>query len=187
VVTFSGGEGYNASAIVGIATSGSIGPISLTNTGQGYVIEPTVTISGPVSGGTTAIAKAFLNGVGGISTIRIINAGYGYTTVPTVTISAGSTVSSGNYIFGETVTGSISGAVGLVKSWDAETKVLKVSGFGTAFITGDVVVGTASTSIYIIKDSGDFETAQEYDSSDDIQDEFDDIVEFTEINPFGEV
>jgi hypothetical protein len=187
LVTFSGGGGYNASATVGIATSGSIGPISLTNAGQGYVTEPTVTISGPVSGGTTATARAFLNSSGGISTVRIINAGYGYTTAPNITISAGSTVSNGNYIFGETVTGSISGATGLVKDWDAETKILKVSGFGTAFVTGDVVVGAASTATYIIKDSGDFISAPPYDSSDDIQEEFDDIVEFTEVNPFGEV
>jgi hypothetical protein len=187
LVTFSGGGGYNASATVGIATSGSIGPISLTNAGQGYVTEPTVTISGPVSGGTTATARAFLNSSGGISTVRIINAGYGYTTAPNITISAGSTVSNGNYIFGETVTGSISGATGLVKDWDAETKILKVSGFGTAFVTGDVVVGAASTATYIIKDSGDFVSAPPYDSSDDIQEEFDGIVEFTEVNPFGEV
>ena len=187
LVTFFGGGGYNASATVGIATSGSIGPISLTNAGQGYVTEPTVTISGPVSGGTTATAKAFLNSSGGISTVRIINAGYGYITAPNITISAGSTISTGNYIFGETVTGSISGATGLVKDWDAETKILKVSGFGTAFITGDVVVGAASTATYIIKDSGDFVSAPPYDSSDDIQEEFDGIVEFTEINPFGEV
>ena len=187
LVIFSGGGGYNASATVGIATSGSIGPISLTNAGQGYVTEPTVTISGPVSGGTTATAKAFLNSSGGISTVRIINAGYGYTTAPNITISAGSTISTGNYIFGETVTGSISGATGLVKDWDAETKILKVSGFGTAFIAGDVVVGAASTATYIIKDSGDFVSTPPYDSSDDIQEEFDGIVEFTEINPFGEV
>jgi hypothetical protein len=186
-VTFSGGGGYNSSATVGIATSGSIGPISLTNTGQGYVTEPIVTISGPVSGGTTAIAKAFLNNVGGISTIRIINAGYGYTSAPTITVSAATTISSGNFIFDETITGSISGASGLVKSWNAETKILKVTGFGTAFIPGDVIVGTASSAMYIIKSSGDFESAQGYDSSDDIQKEFDSIVDFTEINPFGEV
>lgn len=187
IVSIDGGGGYGATAIVGIATTGSIGPIILTNPGQGYVTEPIVTISSPVSTGVTAIAKAFLNGVGGISTVRIINAGYGYTQTPTVTISAGSTTSSGNFIFNETVTGSISGATGLVKNWDSETRILKVTGTGDAFISGDVVVGAASSAMYIIKSVGDFETGQPYDSSDDIQNEFDDIVDFTEINPFGEV
>ena len=186
LVSFYGGGGYNAQASVTVASNG-IGPIRITNYGQGYVVEPIVTISGPVSGGTTAIAKAFLNGQGGISTIRIVNAGYGYTEVPTVTISSGSTVSSGNFIFNETITGSISGASGLVKSWDADTQELKVTGFGTNFIIGDVIVGTASSAIYVVSSSSDYETAKGYDESTDIQEESDKILEFNEINPFGEV
>lgn len=187
IVSFYGGGGYNAVARVGIATSGSIGPIALQNPGQGYVVEPTVTISGPVSGGTTAIAKAVLNGNGGISTIRIINAGYGYTQVPSVTVSAGTSVSSGNFIFEEIVTGSISNASGLVKSWDAETKILKVSGFGDEFIVGDIIVGSTSNATYAVLRSGDFVNTSTFDSSEEIQKESDDILEFTEINPFGEV
>lgn len=156
-------------------------------TGQGYYVEPVVSISGPVSGGTTAIAKAFLNGTGGISTVRIINAGCGYTQAPTVTISAGSTISSGNFIINESVTGSISGASGIVNSWDADTKILKVTGFGTAFVTGDFVVGAASSATYIIAESDEFKSAIGYDESKVIQEESDDIIDFTEINPFGEV
>lgn len=187
IVTISGGGGYGAEVRVGIATSGSIGPIQLQNPGSGYVVEPIVTISGPVSGGTTAIAKAFLNSSGGISTIRIINAGYGYTQIPTITISAGSTASTGNFIFNETVTGSISNATGTVKSWDAETRQLKVVGFGTEFIVGDTVVGSASSAVYLISRNTEFESAKGYDQSSEIQEESDDILEFTEINPFGEV
>jgi hypothetical protein len=93
IVSFYGGGGYNAEVRVGIATSGSIGPITLSYLGQGYVAEPIVTISGPVGGGVTAVAKAFINSSGGISTIRILNAGYGYTTAPTIRIGAGSTIS----------------------------------------------------------------------------------------------
>lgn len=187
IVSITGGGGYGAQVRVGVATSGSIGPILISNVGQGYYTEPVVSISSPVSGGTTAIAKAFLNGTGGISTVRIINAGYGYTQAPSITISAGSTVSSGNFIIDEIITASISGASGQVRYWDLETKVLKVTGFGTAFVVGDVVVGAASSAIYVISDSAEYETAQGYDESEDIQDEFDNIVDFTEINPFGEV
>lgn len=187
IVSIVGGSGYGAEAIVGIATTGSIGPIVLSDIGQGYVTEPIVTISGPVSGGTTAIAKAFINNTGGISTIRIVNSGYGYTQAPTITISAGSSFATGNFLFNELITGSISNATGLVKSWDSETRQLKVTGFGTNFIVGDVIVGAASSAIYVVSGSTDYDASEEYDSSDDIQDEFDGIVEFTEINPFGEV
>ena len=183
----SGGGGYGAELQVAISTSGSIGPISLTNIGQGYVTEPVVTISGPVSGGTTAIAKAFLNGSGGISTIRIVNSGYGYTSPPTITISAGSTVSSGNFVFNESVVGSISNAKGTVKSWDSETRQLKVVGFGTEFVIGDIVMGLESNATYAVSKGGKYQSAKGYDQSDDIQTESDDILDFTEINPFGEV
>jgi hypothetical protein len=187
IVTISGGGGYGADVRVGIATSGSIGPVQINNPGQGYVFDPVVTVSSPVGGGVTAVVKAFLNNVGGISTIRIINAGYGYTTAPTITISAGTTSSTGNFIFNETVTGSISNAVGTVKNWDSETRELKVTGFGTNFIVGDIVVGAASSAVYIIANRDEFETTSAYDNSDIIEEEADNILDFSEINPFGEI
>ena len=186
-ISFYGGGGYGAQAIVGIATTGSIGPIIVTNSGQGYTVEPTVSISGPVSGGTTAVARAILNSYGGISTVRIVNAGYGYTEPPTITISAGSTVSSGNFIFNEIVTGSISNASASVKSWDAELNRLQVSGSGKTFVVGDVIVGSASSAIYVVQKTGEYETSSKFDSAKEIQEESDSIIEFTEINPFGEV
>jgi hypothetical protein len=187
IVTFYGGGGYNAEVKVGIATFGSISQINLSYIGEGYTTEPTVTISGPVGGGVTAIAKAFINSSGGISTIRILNAGYGYTAAPTITISAGSSVSSGNFIFNEVVTGSISGASGLVKIWNSETKQLKVTGFGTDFIVGDVIVGAASSATYIVSKYNTFETTSAFDEDEEIQQESNDILVFTEVNPFGEV
>ena len=174
--------------IVGISTLGSIGPIIVTYSGQGYYQKPTVIISPPnVGNGITAIAEAFLNASGGISTIRIINSGYGYTTNPTITISGGSTISSGNYIFGESVVGSVSGAVGIVKDWDGETKKLKVSGMGTDFVVGDLVVGAASSAAYRIGGYNTYSLVDAYDNSDVIEEEADDIIDFTEVNPFGEV
>lgn len=186
-VSFFGGNGYGASVKVGIATSGSIGIITVTYSGEGYTNPPIVTISGPVSGGTTAIAEAFLNASGGISTIRIVNAGYGYTQTPTITISAGSTVASGNFVFGEKVKGSISGAIGIVKNWDPGTNTLKVSGMATDFVGGDVLVGAASSASYVVRLYKTYDLQNAYDESDIIEEEADQIVDFTEINPFGEV
>ena len=188
-VSFYGGNGYGASVKVAISTSGSIGIVTLTYSGTGYTSEPTVTFSSPqVSSGTTAIARAFLNASGGISTVRIINSGSGYLTSPTMTISAGSTVASGNYIVGEKVVGSISGASGIVKNWDAATQKLKVSGLGTDFVPGDIVVGAASSAIYIIGGYNTYELQEpSYDYNDEIEEAADEIIDFTEINPFGEV
>ena len=186
-VSFFGGGGYGASVQVGIATTGSIRNVTLTYAGQGYYEVPTVTFSGPGGVGQTAIGQAFLDGQGGISTIRIINAGYGYTSPPTITISAGSTAALGNYILGETVSANPSGASGLVKSWDPVTRQLNVTGMGTDFQVGDIIVGTASSAIYRIQQYGEFELVNPYDSNDEIQEESDNILDFTEVNPFGEV
>lgn len=183
--TFFGGNGYNASAIVSIASSG-IGPITLTNPGQGYSSPPIVTISGPGSG-TTAVAKAYLNVNGGISTIRIINAGSGYTSAPTITIGAGSTVSSGNFIFGEYVVSSTTNVTGIVQNWDPYTKELKVSGIGTNFIVGEIITGQTSNSTYVIKNYDMPNSATKYDDNKNIEDEADKIIDFSELNPFGEV
>ena len=186
-VTFFGGGGYGASVQVGIATSGSVRNVNVTYAGQGYYDPPTVTFSGPIGTGQTAIGQAFLNGEGGISTIRIINAGYGYTEAPTITISAGSTVASGNFIIGEKVFANPSGASGLVKSWEPLTRQLNVTGMGTDFHVGDIVVGTASSATYRVQEYGEFQLVNPYDSSDEIQEDSDDILDFTEVNPFGEV
>jgi hypothetical protein len=161
-----------------IIESGSISSIVIINPGVGYI---------PISSSVTATGVAFLSTSGTISTIRITNAGYGYTTAPTITISAGSTVATGNFIFGESVTGSISGAVGIVKDWDADTKKLKVSGMGTDFVVGDLVVGAASSATYRIGGYNTYSLIDAYDNSDVIEEEADGIIDFTEINPFGEV
>ena len=187
-VSFYGGNGYGASVNVAISTSGTIGIVTLTYAGTGYSSEPTVTFSAPdVAAGTTATARAFLNPSGGISTIRVINGGSGYLSTPTITISAGSTVASGNYIVGETVSGSISGAYGIVKNWDAATNSLKVTGLGTDFVDGDIVVGAASSAIYTLRIARTYELQQPYEDNDIIEQEADEIIDFTEINPFGEV
>lgn len=187
-VSFFGGNGYAATVQVAISTSGSIGVVTTTYAGTGYVDAPDVTFSAPqVATGTTAIARAYLNASGGISTIRIIDAGSGYLSTPTITIGAGSTVASGNFIIGERISGSISGAFGIVKNWNPETKKLKVSGLGTDFVDGDVIVGAASSAIYTIHIARTYEVQDDFNDNDIIEQEADNIIDFTEINPFGEV
>lgn len=161
-----------------IIVNGSIHSISIINPGVGYY---------PLSAGVTATGQAFISTTGTISTIRITNAGYGYTVAPTITISAGSSVSQGNFIFGEEVSGSISNAVGIVKYWDAATSTLKVSGMGTDFVVGDLIVGEDSNATYKILSYDTYKLDSAYDESEDIEKEADGIIDFTEINPFGEV
>lgn len=81
--------GTTASATVGLATG--IRYIDLLNGGTGWSAAPTIKISPPVGGGTTATAVAITSTTGNsqfkstyISDIFITNPGVGYTAAPTI-------------------------------------------------------------------------------------------------------
>jgi hypothetical protein len=182
-----GGGGYGVSLKVGIASTGSIGIVTISSPGSGYVSPPTVTFSSPVSGGTTATGEAVLNNLGRVEKIRITNAGFGYTMAPTISISGGSIVSSGNFIFGEYINSSIRNIKGVVQNWNPEQKILKVSGIGTDFIVGETITGETSNAAYIIKEYTTPTSSTTYDDNEVIEDEGDVIIDFSELNPFGEI
>lgn len=185
-VSFFGGNGYGIRVLPVIAPSGSIGVVTLTSPGTGYYSPPPVTFSAPIGGGITATGEAVLNATGGLFQIRITNAGAGYTVSPTITIGAGSSVANGNFIFGENVTSSITGVTGIVQNWDPYTKQLKVSGIGTDFVTGEVITGENSSATYIIKEYVTPTSSTVYDDNKVIEEEADEILDFSELNPFGE-
>ena len=142
-----GGGGSGAIATCGITTSGR-GVISYTITaeGSGYTTEPTVTIAGPNGAGTTATASVVIDvGNAKVSSIRPVNPGVGYTVAPTVTIADPNIITGrGNYILNDLIVGQTSHTEARVKSWDADTKVLKISyvGIGSTvngFIPGEEI------------------------------------------------
>jgi hypothetical protein len=185
-VSFFGGGGYGIRVLPTISPSGGIGVVTLTSPGSGYYSPPSVTFSSPVGGGITATGEAVLNPTGGLFEIRITNAGAGYTVAPTITIGAGSSVASGNFIFGENVTSSITEVTGIVQNWDPYTKQLKVSGIGTDFIPGEIITGESSSATYIIKEYVTPTSSTVYDDNKVIEEEADEILDFSELNPFGE-
>ena len=58
---------------------------------------------------------------------------------------------------------------------------------GTDFVNGDLVIGEKSGAIHIIGGYQTYDLQVPYDDSDDIEEEADKIIDFTELNPFGEV
>jgi hypothetical protein len=161
-----------------IIESGEISSIVIIDPGVGYY---------PISSSVTATGIAFLNSSGSVSDIKITNAGYGYTQPPTITISAGSTVSSGNFIFGENVTSSITNITGIVQNWDPTTRELKISGIGSDFVVGEIITGETSNSTYIISNYQSPTSSTKYDDNENIENEADQIIDFSESNPFGDV
>jgi hypothetical protein len=192
IVTITGGNGVGASATCVVVDNG-IKYLTISNAGSGYYTEPTVSISGP-SIGQTATAKAIISGLGTISSLQLTNAGYGYTETPTVTIENISSVGVGTYVINETVTGSLSGTTAEIRNINFRTDIdennppieLFVGVNNGQFSAGETIVGSASSATYILKSYDNNSYEESYDINEEIETEADNILDFTESNPFGE-
>jgi hypothetical protein len=175
-----GGNGATATATLG---DGIVGIITVTNAGSGYAIPPSVIFTGISS--VSAAATVRVSAAGTITSIRIINAGLGYTVAPTITIANPSLNSTGSFIFNELVTGSQSGVTARVKSWNSITNVLQVSQVTGEFIAGENIVGTASSASHYLRSIDVYAVKDGYTANEEIEEEADTIIDFSESNPFG--
>ena len=194
LVSITGGNGTGAAATA-LVVDGGVNQLTLTNAGQDYAVEPTVTISGP-SVGQTATARAVFNPITGtLSSIQITNSGFGYTEAPSVTVSSASTISiGGTFIYNETVTGSLSGTTAEVRYFKLRTDLdannppadLRVAINSGQFSAGEVITGEKSGATYIVRSYDNDSYEETYDTNEEFETEADNILDFTETNPFGE-
>ena len=185
-----GGSGAIATCSIETVQKGVI-YFTMTNSGYGYKEIPTVTINGSVGSGQTAVVVASV-GVGQtVRSLGTINPGIGYTSDPTVTIQPPSIITGiGTFIFNEIVTGTKSYTTARVKSWDKDTNVLKVSivsvgGTIKGFYPGEQIVGSASSARYAISSFEEWDEYDKYSENKTIELEADQIIDFSESNPFG--
>jgi hypothetical protein len=181
-IRFIGGGGSGAAATASIG-DGIVGIITVTGGGSGYTAPPTITFTGLST--VSAAATAVVSSAGTITAIRITNAGLGYTAAPIISIGAPSTSSSGNFIFNEKVTGSTSGTTARVRSWNSVTNVLEVSSISGTFIIGENIVGTSSSASHQLRKVDVTQIKDGYSDNENIESEADQIIDFSEINPFG--
>lgn len=194
-ITISGGGGVGAAATCTIETVISgITSISMSNKGSGYMSKPTISFSSPSPGiGVTPIGISSLSTTGQIEAILLSNSGIGYSSVPIITISpppsSGINTSNVNYQFNEIVTGSISGTTARVKSWDLDTKILKVSIIDDVsvkgFYPGEIITGSDSNTSYATVSFDSFNNNDKYSENKTIETEAEQIIDFSEKNPFG--
>ena len=175
LVLTNAGSGYTQApdiSIIGGAGSGAIatctveltqkGVISYTVTeqGRGYTTPPVITVAGPGSG-TTATASAVIDISNTIlSSVRVTDPGIGYTIAPTVTVADPNIITGrGNFELNDLVVGQTSNTEARVKSWDSDTKVLKVANVGigstvSGFIPGEelrIQTGIGNTGLLLHK------------------------------------
>nr|BAR32888.1 neck protein [uncultured Mediterranean phage uvMED] len=191
-----GGPGVGAAATSSLTNSG-ITSIRITDTGTNYFQPPTITIQHPsaVAIGTTgtvgskpgqvqATAVATLDG-NGISRIFLTNAGSGYEAAPLITIGDPLSLGVGTYFFNERVIGSQSGTEAFVKEWNEVERKLKLSINNGVFFPGEFITGTASSARYQILSHTGIDTTSPFTLNDEFEIAADNILDFTEKNPFG--
>ena len=182
LVRFIGGGGSGAAATASIG-DGVVGIVTLTSSGSGYTTSPTITFTGISS--VSAAATAVVSAAGTITAINITNAGLGYTEAPTITISDPNLGSTGDFIFNELVTGSSSGTTGRVRTWNSTTNILEVSNITGTFAVGENIVGSTSGASHALLVADTNPTDDGFADNFDIQTEANEILDFTEHNPFG--
>ena len=191
-----GGPGVGAAATSSLTNSG-ITSIRITDTGTNYFQPPTITIQHPsaVAIGTTgtvgskpgqvqATAIATLDG-NGISRIFLTNAGSGYEAAPLITIGDPLSLGVGTYFFNERVIGSQSGTEAYVQEWNEVERKLKLSINNGVFFPGEFITGTASSARYQILSHTGIDTTSPFTLNDEFEIAADNILDFTEKNPFG--
>ena len=165
------GDEYLARATSAI-TGGAVSGTTISDGGAFYnpAIPPVVTFSAPPTGGTRATGTATVSANGIVTGITLTNPGSGYTSAPTVTFDYSPKDNRAE-----------------VKSWNPATRTLEVINRTGTFTTAETITGVTSGAKW---SPFTFDTLNNtnsaYDQNREIEDKADDIVDWTERNPFGE-
>ena len=166
------GDLYLATATATI-TGDAVSAITVTDGGEHYksALPPTVTFSG--GGGSGATATATVSSAGIVTGITITSGGSGYTSAPTVTIDYSPKDSRAE-----------------VKSWNSSTRELQVINRTGTFNTAETIKGQTSGALWSPESYNTLNntnTADTIDQNYSFETEDDDIIDFTEGNPFGSI
>ena len=163
------GDEFLAKATATI-TGDAVTGITITDGGAHYKVAtpPTVTITG--GGGSGATGTATVSSSGIVNGITISSGGSGYTSAPTVTIDYSPKDNRAE-----------------VKSWDSTTRSLQVINRTGTFTTAEVITGLTSGARWSPETFDTLNNVNSsYDQNREIEDDADNIVDWTEGNPFGE-
>jgi len=181
------GVGAAATSIL-VTGSAGIATVVVSNKGTGYVTTPTVTFGTPTSGIGTAVGIVQIDeSNNNLNRVLLSDAGIGYTDgTANATVSSPSLILGiGTYVQGELVYGSISGAIGRVKKWDSDDRILNLGTTNKDFIAGDIGFGTDSGARYTVDEIISDGFNDKYDKATEIETAADEIIDFSEGNPFG--
>jgi len=185
-------HGVGAAATASLVTDSiGIGTVNILLPGTGYPIAPDLyfTSPTPAAGIVTASGRVLVSAANTVSEVLIIDAGIGYTAGTAIaTVSSPPTITGiGTYELNEEVSGSISCAIGRVKTWDLDEGILKLGTTDGTFAAGDIAIGATSGARYTVDYIMASEFDDKYDQNEILETEADKIIDFSEGNPFGQV
>jgi len=187
-VTISGGGGTGAAATCVLVTDGvGVKNIGISTGGFGYLKSPNILIGFPYDAPSIrAVGKVIVNN-GLVSQILLSDAGIGYTANPIVIIDPPTSfgISTSSYEYNEIISVSGGETYARVKSWDIQDGILKVGQVEGKFAVGDIIVGQASSTSHYIESIQSAKFEDKYEDNDQIEQEADQILDFSESNPFG--
>ena len=168
------GDLYRATATATVS-GGAVTAITVTDGGEYYksALPPTVTITRTNSGASGAAATATVSAAGIVTGITITNGGTGYTSAPIITIDYSPNDSRAE-----------------VKSWNSSTRELQVINRTGTFNTAETVKGLTSGALWSPESYNTLNntnTADTIDQNYSFETADDDIIDFTEGNPFGSI
>ncbi|AIX15137.1 neck protein [Synechococcus phage ACG-2014a] len=166
------GDLYLAAATAAI-TGDAVSSFTITDGGEHYksALPPTVTITG--GGGSGATGTAVVSATGIVTGITVTAGGTGYTSAPSVTIDYSPKDSRAE-----------------VKSWNSGTRELQVINRTGTFNTSETIKGITSGALWSPESYNTLNntnTADSIDQNYSFETADDDIIDFTEGNPFGSV
>jgi len=166
------GDLYLAAATAAI-TGDAVSSFTITDGGEHYksALPPTVTITG--GGGSGATGTAVVSATGIVTGITVSSGGTGYTSAPSVTIDYSPKDSRAE-----------------VKSWNSSSRELQVINRTGTFNTSETIKGVTSGALWSPESYNTLNntnTADSIDQNYSFETADDDIIDFTEGNPFGTV
>ena len=181
--------------------NGKMVGLTILNGGAGYdVSRSSIDFTDPNTAGTKPVVVPTFDSNGTLTKVEITNEGSGYDSVERIVIDAGGsgyttagfTIESvpagltGNFTDGESVTGGTTGGTAVIADWDKSEGWLKLKSPTEDFQIGELLVGnTSGATITIHSYDAMATTDTKYSESVTFETFADDIIDFSEGNPFG--
>ena len=199
-ITVSGGSPTASAVIRATVKEGQIRSVDIRDGGANYDEDRAIlNVSAPDAGGIAAtLIPTFTNGT--LTAINILSGGSGYKSVRLIDITnggSGYTSASasftaapagitGAFTVPETVTGSVTGTTANLVEWNADEGFVKLKTPTGTFQIGELIVGSESGAQIVLDNRDEQATADpKYSESVTFESIGDDIIDFSETNPFG--